>query len=72
MFKNKKVILLILILFIIIIILIYYLYKFNMKLEKFIDINKNEYGVIHAFTDNIGDDIQTLAAIQFLKKKRNK
>ena len=67
--KINKVILLLLILFIFTIILIYYLYKFNLKLEKFVNINNNEYGVIHAFTDNIGDDIQTLAAIQFLKKK---
>lgn len=67
--KINKLVLLLMILFIFIIILIYYLYTFNLKLENFVNINNNEYGVIHAFTNNIGDDIQTLAAIQFLKKK---
>lgn len=69
MFKNTRIILLYLVLFIFAFILIYYLYRFNLKLEKFVNSNTNEYGVIHAFTDNIGDDIQTLAAIQFLKNK---
>ncbi len=32
--------------------------------------NKTKYGVIWAPTPNIGDDIQTLAAINFLQKKR--
>lgn len=31
--------------------------------------NTNRYGVIYASSNNVGDDIQTLAAIDFLKKK---
>lgn len=43
-------------------------YKFIINNKELFN-NNIEYGVIYARTDNIGDDIQTLAAIEYLKKK---
>ena len=48
----------------------YSYYKLR-TIEKFSEEVK-KYGVLWASTVNIGDDIQTLAGINFLKKKWNK
>lgn len=56
----------------IIIVLLIILVLFNLKTNKIKKINggsKKKYAVMSYSTNNIGDDIQTLAAINFLKKK---
>lgn len=61
--NKKKYILIFLSLFLIFLIIEIFLNKKELFNTNY------EYGVINVYTDNIGDDIQTLAAIEFLKRK---